>query len=191
MLKGDSSAETLKHYGDAVNNSWIRKEMEPSKNMHAQFEGGLYGGLIKTGMSYFFGASKKTLPFPEDHEHMAKASQYAEPEPIEYDGTYLVDKLTDVYHSGTVHEEIQPSHLKIVDTEICATVCKEEYGNPCTKFCPAQVYNMRENEESGRLEMEIDFGNCVHCKTCDIRDPYQVITWVPTEGGNGPEYGYM
>ena len=110
---------------------------------------------------------------------------------IEYDGTYLVDKLTSVYHSGTVHEEQQPCHLVIADTEICATKCLEEYGNPCTKFCPAQVYNMRENEASGRLEMEVDFGNCVHCKTCDIRDPYQIITWVPPEGGNGPEYSYM
>ena len=76
-------------------------------------------------------------------------------------------------------------------TNVCATTCKEEYGNPCTKFCPAQVYKMRENEETGRAEMEVDFSNCVHCKTCDIRDPYQIITWVPPEGGNGPEYGFM
>ena len=103
----------------------------------------------------------------------------------------LLDKLTDVYNSGTTHEEHQPAHLKIVDTEVCATTCKEEYGNPCTKFCPAQVYNMVENEASGRLEMQVDFSNCVHCKTCDIRDPYQVITWVPPEGGQGPEYGFM
>ena len=108
-----------------------------------------------------------------------------------YDGDYLVDKLTSVHRSGTMHEEQQPAHLKIIDTNICATTCKEEYGNPCTKFCPAQVYNMRHNDATGREEMEIDFANCVHCKTCDIRDPYQVITWVPPEGGNGPEYGMM
>ena len=102
-----------------------------------------------------------------------------------------LEKLTDVYDSGTKHEEHQPVHLLIEDTEVCATRCLEEYGNPCTKFCPAQVYNMRPNEETGRLEMEIDFSNCVHCKTCDIRDPYQIITWVPPEGGGGPEYHSM
>ena len=106
---------------------------------------------------------------------------------MELDGTYLIDKLTDVYHSGTQHEEQQPCHLVIADTEICATRCAEEYGNPCERFCPAQVYNMRMNETSGRKEMEVDFGNCVHCKTCDIRDPYQIITWVTPESG-GPVY---
>ncbi len=191
LVSGDNSAETLKAYTDGVHNSWIKTEMEPSKNMHADFEGGLFGGLVKTGMSYFFGAKKKTLPFPEDHAHMNAANDTKAMDDIEYDGTYLVDKLTSVYHSGTVHEEQQPCHLVIADTEVCATKCLEEYGNPCTKFCPAQVYNMRENEASGRLEMEVDFGNCVHCKTCDIRDPYQIISWVPPEGGNGPEYSYM
>ena len=81
--------------------------------------------------------------------------------------------------------------VEVEDTEVCATRCLEEYGNPCTKFCPAQVYNMRPNEETGRLEMEADFSNCVHCQTCDIRDPYQIITWVPPEGGGGPEYHSM
>ena len=78
-----------------------------------------------------------------------------------------------------------------MDREICATTCAEEYGNPCTRFCPAQVYNMLPNEKTHRLEMHVDFSNCVHCKTCDIRDPYQVITWVPPEGGGGPEYGIL
>jgi len=110
---------------------------------------------------------------------------------IPYDGKYLVDKLTDVYMSGTKHDEHQPCHLLIQDTEICATRCAEEYGNPCEQFCPAQVYNMVQNEDSGRKEMQVDFSNCVHCKTCDIRDPYQIIQWIPPEGGEGPEYGIL
>ena len=85
-------------------------------------------------------------------------------------------------------DEHQPAHLKIADTEVCATTCKEQFGNPCTKFCPAQVYNMVPNGETGRLEMRVDFSNCVHCKTCDIRDPYQQITWVPPQAGGGPEW---
>lgn len=195
MLTGDASADTLKTYKERLDASWIRTEMEPAKNMHANFANGFVSGMVKTGVQYFLGAGK-TKRFSEDYRHMKKVSEYygdrpVEPPKLEYDGTYLIDKLTDVYHSGTQHDEQQPAHLKIVDTEICATVCAEEYGNPCTKFCPAQVYNMRPNEKTGRLEMEVDFANCVHCKTCDIRDPYQVITWVPPEGGDGPEYGYL
>lgn len=190
MLSGDASEQALKSYKDKVDASWIRTEMEFSKNMHANFENGFFSGLIKTGAEYLFGPGA-TKTMHEDHTHLRKVGERTPLSPIEYDGTYLVDKLSDVYHSGTVHEEQQPAHLKIVDTEICATTCKEEYGNPCTRFCPAQVYNMRMNEATGREEMEIDFGNCVHCKTCDIRDPYQVITWVSPEGGNGPEYHMM
>jgi len=192
MTGAGNSTEDLKSYGDAVNDSWIRTEMEPAKNMHANFEKGFVAGMVKTGVQYFFGAGE-TKAFHADHTHIKKTADYVRNDrpKVEYDGTYLIDKLTDVFNSGTVHEEQQPCHLQITDTEICATKCLEEYGNPCTKFCPAQVYNMRENEEAGRLEMEVDFGNCVHCKTCDIRDPYEIITWVTPEGGNGPEYHQM
>lgn len=195
MRRGEATAEVLRHYDDALQASWIRAEMEPAKNMHANFARGFVGGMVKTGLQYVFGAGR-TVRFDDDFRHMRKIADYYGDRPVErpkleYDGTYLVDKLTDVYHSGTQHDELQPAHLKIVDTEICATTCREEYGNPCTKFCPAQVYNMRPNEQTGRLEMEVDFANCVHCKTCDIRDPYQVITWVPPYGGDGPEYGIL
>ncbi len=190
LVRGDASAEVLQTYKERLDASWVRQEMEPAKNFHANFSQSLWGGLAKTGLQYVFGAPKSTPAYPPDYVHMRKLPRGEIPAPpsMEYDGDYLVDKLTDVYHSGTNHEEQQPAHLKIIDTEICATTCKEEYGNPCTRFCPAQVYNMRMNEETGREEMEVDFANCVHCKTCDIRDPYQVITWVPPEGGNGPEY---
>jgi len=188
LVTKDASAKTLKRYKDLIDASWVKEELEISKNMHANFQSGFVGGMVKTGLGYLFGPGKEIKEFDEDFTHMGKRKDFREPEPIAYDGTYLVDKLTDVYHSSTSHEEQQPAHLKIVDTEVCATICKEEYGNPCTRFCPAQVYNMRFNEESGREEMEVDFANCVHCKTCDIRDPYQVITWMPPEGANGPEY---
>jgi len=190
LVKGDASDETLSTYKARVDDSWIREEMEFSKNMHANFENGFFSGLIKTGAQYLFGPGETKVMHP-DFSHMRKDSPEEALDPVEHDGKYLVDKLTDVYMSGTTHEEQQPAHLKIVDTEVCATTCKEEYGNPCTRFCPAQVYNMVLNEESGREEMQVDFSNCVHCKTCDIRDPYQIITWVPPEGGNGPEYHQM
>ncbi len=190
LVAGNSSAATLSSYERKVHGSWIRADMEPAQNMHSNFRDGFYAGIVRTGIQYAFGPGK-IHPFSADYTHLAKAGAHAPLPKLELDGKYLVDKLTDVYHSGTQHEEQQPAHLKIVDTEVCATTCKEQYGNPCTRFCPAQVYNMRPNATTGRLEMEVDFANCVHCKTCDIRDPYQIITWVPPEGGQGPEYGVM
>ena len=196
MLTGDSTEKALKLYKDRLDASWVRTEMEKSKNFHASFEHGIVRGMMTAGLQWLLGPGSTIKPFSADFAHMKKVGDYYKSGPqleekLTYDGSYLVDKLTDVYLSGTKHDEHQPAHLKIVDTEICATVCKEEYGNPCTKFCPAQVYNMVENEASGRLEMQVDFSNCVHCKTCDIRDPYQIITWVPPQGGEGPEYGIL
>jgi len=194
MKRGEATAEVLKVYEDRVHSSWIRADMEPAKNMHANFSGGFVGGMVKTALQYAFGPGTQRS-YSADYAHIETLAAH-QPAPwarreVPYDGKYLIDKLTDVYHSGTTHEEQQPAHLKIIDTEVCATTCLEEYGNPCTKFCPAQVYNMRPNEETQRLEMEIDFANCVHCKTCDIRDPYQIITWMPPEGGDGPQYDQM
>jgi electron-transferring-flavoprotein dehydrogenase len=111
------------------------------------------------------------------------------PEPAEAlrpDRVLTFDKLTNVHFSGTRHDEDQPSHL-LVHTEVCHTICGQEYGHPCTRFCPAQVYEIVADAE-GRGRLQINASNCVHCKTCDIMDPYQVITWVPPEGGGGPQY---
>ena len=83
------------------------------------------------------------------------------------------------------------AHLHVVDTEICSTRCAEEYGNPCQRFCPAAVYEMVEDPAAGRKRLQINFTNCVHCKTCDIMDPYQIINWTPPEGGGGPNYKLM
>ena len=103
------------------------------------------------------------------------------------------DKLTNVHFSGTRHEEDQPSHL-LVHTEVCHTICGQEYGHPCTRFCPANVYEMEEatgpDAPKGK-RIHLNPSNCVHCKTCDIMDPYEIITWVPPEGGGGPNYDGM
>ena len=100
------------------------------------------------------------------------------------------EKLTDVFHSGTMHDEEQPCHLHVADTTICADRCTVEFGNPCQYFCPAKVYEPNFAKTNGHVEgrLQINFSNCVHCKTCDIMDPYQIITWVPPQGGEGPVY---
>jgi electron-transferring-flavoprotein dehydrogenase len=99
------------------------------------------------------------------------------------------DKVTNVHYSGTAHDEDQPSHL-LVHTEVCSSICGPEYGHPCTRFCPANVYEISRDAD-GTPRLQINASNCVHCKTCDIMDPYQVITWVPPEGGGGPQYNGM
>ncbi|HVZ15835.1 MAG TPA: 4Fe-4S dicluster domain-containing protein, partial [Terriglobales bacterium] len=108
------------------------------------------------------------------------------------DGRLTFDRLTDLYHSGTKHEEDQPAHLVIHDTNICNTRCIVEYGSPCQRFCPANVYEMVDAPDAANgKEIHLNPSNCVHCKTCDIMDPYQIITWVPPEGGGGPNYDGM
>ncbi len=112
--------------------------------------------------------------------------------PAKGDGKLTFDKLTDLYHSGTKHEEDQPAHLVIHDTTICNERCVTEFGNPCKNFCPANVYEMVEAQDTpSGLEIHLNPSNCVHCKTCDIMDPYEIITWVPPEGGGGPNYEGM
>ena len=96
------------------------------------------------------------------------------------------DRLSSVFFSATSHDEHQPAHLKVPDTNICVGRCAQEYGNPCTRFCPAQVYEMV--EENGKKRLQINAANCVHCKTCDIKDPYENILWTTPEGGSGPNY---
>jgi electron-transferring-flavoprotein dehydrogenase len=107
-----------------------------------------------------------------------------------FDGQLAMDKLTDVYHSGTVHDEDQRPHLLVTDTSICVDRCTAEYGNPCQHFCPAAVYEWP-SEAKPAAGPIINFSNCVHCKTCDIADPYGIITWVPPEGGGGPNYNLL
>ena len=105
------------------------------------------------------------------------------------DGVLTFDKLTSVYSSGTLHEEDQPCHLVVTQPDLCSTRCVEEFGNPCQHFCPAAVYEMEPKAGSKHgIDLKINASNCVHCKTCDIMDPYQVINWVTPEGGGGPNY---
>ncbi|MFO1401571.1 MAG: electron transfer flavoprotein-ubiquinone oxidoreductase [Steroidobacteraceae bacterium] len=97
------------------------------------------------------------------------------------------DRSAAVYLAQTVHEEQQPVHLKVADTGVCADRCAREYANPCTRFCPAGVYEMVDDGAGGR-RLQINAANCVHCKACDIKDPYRLITWTTPEGGSGPNY---
>ena len=109
-----------------------------------------------------------------------------------YDNKLTFDKETAVSFAGSRHEVDQPHHLKVADLNVCATTCLEEYGNPCESFCPAAVYEMIEDPAAPKgKSLVIHHENCVHCKTCDIADPYAIITWTTPEGGDGPDYTLM
>jgi len=192
LKNDDFSSVSLKSYDERFRKSWAYKELHGVRNFHQPYENGLIWGMINTGAQIVTGGRgfSDRIDSKEDHLHMLhKVDIDADKELTlaKFDGELTFDKLSDVFASGTKHEENQPTHLKVTDTDICATKCVVEYGNPCTKFCPAQVYEMVE-AEPGKKKLQINASNCVHCKTCDIADPYGIITWVPPEGGGGPRY---
>jgi len=198
---GDTSAARLRSYQDRIDNSPVRRELYPVRNVHQSFSYGLIPGLMYSGLSLVTGGwwVRDPMPAAPGFEHMKKIAEYygaqrPDPDmparPVKIDRQLTFDKLTNVHYSGTRHPEDQPSHLIVHDTDICRTRCREEYGNPCTRFCPANVYEMVDAGD-GTKKLQINASNCVHCKTCDIMDPYQVIDWVPPEGGGGPQYEGM
>ena len=115
------------------------------------------------------------------------ASQAKSAEAQDLDGKLYLDKLTGVYMSGTKHEEDQPCHLLIPDQSICTDECYKTYRMPCTRFCPGQVYEL-EHDPDGAPRLKLNPSNCLHCKTCEIKDPYHNIIWTCPEGGEGPNY---
>jgi electron-transferring-flavoprotein dehydrogenase len=198
LLSEDFSSAQLAQYEALFEASWAREEMFKERNFHQAFEHGLIAGMANAGLSMITGGRgfgvKNKLEGQAGHERMERMQRYFSsehphpPEKVKYDNKYTFDKVTNVYNGGVIHEENQPAHLLILDTEVCITRCTEEYGNPCFHFCPAAVYEPQPTADGRGKVPFLNFTNCFHCKTCDIMDPYQVITWVPPEGGGGPDY---
>jgi electron-transferring-flavoprotein dehydrogenase len=198
---GDASASKLAAYQSRIDGGPVKKEMYPVRNVHQAFGHGLFFGLMYSGLSLVTKGwwIRDPMPSHAGHERTEKLTEYYDGKvpPVEQtradvriDRTLTFDRLTNVHYSGTRHSEDQPSHLIVHDLDICRTRCTVEYGNPCTRFCPANVYEMVDDGKGGR-KLHINASNCVHCKTCDIMDPYQIIDWVPPEGGEGPQYDGM
>jgi len=188
-------AEALASYARRYEESWLYEELRGVRNVRQAFQSGFFLGALRAGAMLLAGGRLllDRVPVKADASHMEKLAERAEsaarPAGPPPDGVLTFDKLTGVYHAGAMHEENQPSHLLVADTEICRTRCKEEYGNPCESFCPAKVYEMVDDAASSPpRRLQINHSNCVHCKTCDIMDPYGIITWtVPSDAG-GPKY---
>ena len=191
LKSGDTSSRALKPYKDKIDHSYIKQELWKVRNFHQSFRNGLLDGFVLSAFQEITGGHGLIDPLRAHPGFEAYGKIHGRPEPERFkgDGKLTFDRLTDVYHSGTRHEEDQPCHLKVSDLNICSTRCVEEYGNPCQYFCPAAVYEMV--KEGSGLKLKINFANCVHCKTCDIADPYQIIDWTVPEGGGGPNYEGM
>jgi len=195
---GDTSEAALAAYQRRIDASPVRDELYPVRSVHQAFGRGLIPGLLLSGVALMSkGALLDDLSGHAGHDQMKTLAWYygidksaaATHATTTADRKLTFDKVTNVHYSGTVHDEDQPSHL-LVHTEVCSTICGPEYGHPCTRFCPANVYEIQ-HDAAGVPRLQINASNCVHCKTCDIMDPYQVITWVPPEGGGGPQYNGM
>ena len=155
MAENTFTETTLGDYDDRIKPSWIRDELWKVRNFHQGFDHGLLGGLTNAGIGLLTGGRgwgfKDRLTRKAGHLQMEKGLKIDRYQDLQFDGTYLFDKVTDVYHSATAHEEDQVPHLHINEPDICITKCTEEYGNPCNNFCPAAVYEMVLDGESQRL----------------------------------------
>ena len=198
LAASDFSAAKLGDYAESYRSSWAYQEHMEARN----FEGsadlsplfafmnipmmlitGGRGLLAKVPVHAPYTAMKKIWELPLSERPKAE---------YEFDGKLTFSKEHLVGFSGTQHEADQPSHLQVADRDVCATACARDYGNPCENFCPASVYEMVDDpDNAGSKKLFIHHENCVHCKTCDIADPYQIITWTPPEGGEGPDYTQM
>lgn len=192
-LSKDRKHDVLEAYPEAFRHSWLHDELARVRNFKPWMGKNLYWGTLMFGIdqTVFRGKAPWTLHRRQaDHACLLPASQC---QPIDYpkpDGKLTFDVASSVYLSGTMHEENQPVHLTLKDREIPLTVNRPVYAGPETRYCPAGVYDYVTDSE-GRVRLQINAANCLHCKTCDIKDPCQNIVWVAPEGGGGPNYPDM
>lgn len=165
------------------------RELKAVRNFKPAFKYGLWVGLANAALEV---ATRGSTPWTltsriPNHARLRLLADYSSPDRGWGDRTLPPrDRLASVFFASTTHDENQPAHLKVLDTSICVDRCVKEFGNPCELFCPAGVYEMVEDSAGKRLQ--VNAANCVHCKACDIKDPYEIIEWTPPEGGSGPSY---
>ncbi len=196
-LGENRSLDELSSYSEAYRTSWVYKDLKRVRNVKPLWSKlGLYGGLLIGGLDMWMNQLGIGLPFTLKHgksdaDTLVPADQAS---PISYpkpDGKISFDKLSSVFVSSTNHEENQPPHLKLTDPAIPIDVNLPKWAEPAQRYCPAGVYEVVEAEGSGEKRFQINAQNCVHCKTCDIKDPSRNITWTVPQGGGGPNYPNM
>jgi electron-transferring-flavoprotein dehydrogenase len=188
--EGTSQFE-LNNYSEKVKNSWLEKELYAVRNIRPGFKYGLIPGLINAAFETYItgGQSPWTLSNHADHLSLTPADKAKKIDYPKPDGILTFDRLSSVFLSNTYHEENQPCHLVLKKSQIAIDVNLNKYAFPEGRYCPAGVYEIVETENGPRLQ--INAQNCIHCKTCDIKDPQQNIVWHAPEGGGGPNYSGM
>jgi electron-transferring-flavoprotein dehydrogenase len=192
-LKSSRAQDELTAYPEAFKTSWLHEELHKARNFKPAMSKGLYTGTLMVGIDQvvFGGKAPWTLHHQHaDHETLKQKSECA---PIEYpkpDGVLTFDRLSSVFISNTNHEEDQPAHLTLKNADVPVATNLTLYDGPEQRYCPAGVYEFVEKPDGGK-RLQINAQNCVHCKTCDIKDPTQNIKWVVPEGGGGPNYPNM
>jgi electron-transferring-flavoprotein dehydrogenase len=198
MLAAEAVIEALAHghpaeltaYPEALRESWVWEELDRVRNIRPAFaKWGMWGGLVYSAMDTYLLRGRAPWTFHHAHADNETLRETSQAKPIEYprpDGKLTFDRLSSVFISNTNHEENQPSHLQLADPKKAIAVNYKLYASPETRYCPAGVYEIE--ELAGKPQLRINAQNCVHCKTCDIKDPTQNINWVTPEGGGGPSY---
>ncbi|MCX7978482.1 MAG: electron transfer flavoprotein-ubiquinone oxidoreductase, partial [Bdellovibrionaceae bacterium] len=199
IVRGDASASVLRGYEERVHNSFIKSELYRVRNFHQTLSKGFLVSLPLVALQELTGGRGlfDGMRAHKDSSTTLKVLDVWGPEALSLeenrlpkaDGELLFDKLSSVYLTGTSHDEDSPNHLLLQNGDICRTVCEPQYKSPCTHFCPANVYEMLPSRvEEGKYDLQINYTNCIHCKTCDIKCPFENIEWTVPEGGGGPRY---
>jgi electron-transferring-flavoprotein dehydrogenase len=193
LTNGDEGQGVLNSYVEKYENSWIAKELYQARNFRHYFRHGLLAGTILGGieLKVFRGYVPWTLKSHSDHDKLKKASECKKIDYPKPDGVLTFDKLSSVFISNTNHAEDQPVHLKLKDAGVPIDTNLALYDAPEQRYCPAGVYEIMTDDDGSNPRMQINSQNCVHCKTCDIKDPTQNINWTVPEGGGGPSYPNM
>ncbi len=187
----DAPAATLDSYEQAIMNSWLYDELYAARNIRPAFHYGLLIGMFYAAVESFILRGKGWWTFRNraDHTQLKKTKSCRKPEYPAPDGVITFDRTSSVYLANTSHDEDQPDHLTLKDPKVPVEINLPEYAGPEARYCPAGVYEFV--TEGGGERLQINAANCVHCKTCDIKDPTQNIVWVTPEGGSGPNYPNM
>lgn len=190
-VSDDSNTEAVK-YSELFRDSWLYHELHKVRNIRPSFKWGLFGGLAYSGLEEYIFRGKAPWTLRHQSPDYASLRKAQECRPIDYpkaDGKLTFDRMSSVYLASISHDENQPVHLKLNNPELAILVNYREYASPETRYCPAGVYEIV--DQAGEPHLQINAQNCVHCKTCDIKDPEQNINWVCPEGGSGPNYAEM
>ena len=192
-LTGEAESAEASSYEATIKKSWIWDELYRVRNIRPSFKWGMWGGLVYSAIDTFVfrGRAPWTLKHHDDHTTLKKAADAPRIEYPKPDGEVSFDRLSSVFISNTNHEEDQPAHLTLKDAAVPISVNLAEYDAPEQRYCPAGVYEIVAEDDGSNPQLQINAQNCVHCKTCDIKDPTQNIKWVVPEGGGGPNYPNM